>query len=90
MCIIEEIDSDVPPVYYKCNKFTYITDHRGNYTLAMKDLIYRWSKVYTVLKMYRNYDIDVNPLMEKIYRMYFMFSPDDPESEKDSDDEDSD
>lgn len=91
MCIIEELDSNVPPVYYNCNKFSYITDHKGDYTLVMKDLIYRWGKVYTVMKMYHNYDIDIDPLMGKIYRIYFMFSKDDTESEKDSDsDSDSD
>ena len=80
MVYIEELECDSKPVYYDS------INHKFNYNLSMRELANNWDKVYIMLKSIHAYDLDLDPIMERITNLYLITAraKDEPE-EYDSD-----
>jgi len=80
MVSIEELDEDENITYYPTM----------NHLLALNEMRGNWTKVFTTLKMYYDYDLDIDPLMECVTKIYFLNAREEPESVKYDSEPDSD
>ena len=80
MVSIEELDDDENITYYPTM----------NHLLALNEMRGNWTKVFTTLKMYYDYDLDIDPLMEHVTKIYFLNAREEPESVKYDSEPDSD
>jgi hypothetical protein len=80
MVSIEELDDNEETTYYPTM----------NHLLVLKEMNHNWCKVYTSMKTISDFDIDINPIMERITKIYFLTAKEEPESVKYDTDSDSD
>ena len=80
MVMIEELDEDLPSVYYDT------INHKFNYGLSMNELRNNWGKVYNHLKSIHDFGFDLDEIMQRVTNLYLITAraKDEPE-EYDSD-----
>jgi len=73
--IVQE-DEDIYRVHNniesECYWVLYSDLQRRRFRKVLKQLKIQWGKVYDSMMLYKSFDIDIDPFMDKIYKIFFM------------------